>query len=172
MENTKSGDRRLLIAILIISSITLLAALTLAIVFVAAVFVDTPTSDSSAADTVTLPDDLASMEDRMRVFEEVRSSYNSGDNDQLLSTFGKPYEMQLRASDFDQTMISIRNVSSTIGEGAYKYFEYDEIGGGLVQYRLFYDFESPAGLMELILSFYQQGDDPSSMSGLNVNTRD
>jgi len=168
----ESKDRRLLVAILVILSINLLITLAITSVFVYAALSDFDSSESETTATIPLPDDLASMEDRMRVFEEFKLKYNSGDPEQLLSSFGKPYEIQLRGTDFEQTLVTIHSVAPSILEGAYTYYEYENQGHGYVAFKLLYDIDTPLGPRLLSLNFAKQGDDPTSMSGFNVNTRD
>lgn len=169
MENAKSKNRPLIIAILVILSFNLILTAAIFSFFLIGMFAESPTTDSETTGAEPLPGDLATKEHRAQLFAEFKVNYNSGDNEQLLPMFGEAYQLQLRAKDFDESMKVLRSVASIINDGAYEHYEFEMLNTGVAQFYLYYQIDTPEGLRKLKMTLTQQGDSPPELSSIMIS---
>ncbi len=167
-ELSKHFRNTILIWILVLLAVnTLLLATVVSLTGVAALK-DNSVFKSISTALVPLPPDLATEKSRADLLENLKTAYNTGDASKVLSLYGSGFQFDLRAQGFDRLYGELRKLAPSISDGGFLYYGVEDLGSGAYQFKLYYNIVTPKGVMKLVLSFVQQGNSSSAMSGIRI----
>ena len=169
MEQERSSNRGLLITIFIF---TIINFVLFAGIFLVVAFKSTDEGQTGVSAVIPLPPELATEQGKADLLATVSEAYNTGETEPLLQVFGAAYRLDLIELGADERIAALRSFAATIGEGAYKRYEAEDLGNGLVQYRLLYKIDTPGGIRTLEIGFTRQGADPYQINSINISTSD
>ncbi len=164
---TKSSLSTIGIVIIVLLSINLLATLALVIDNFASS--DSDSNESSTESSLSLPDNLKSLEAKMALYNSLVEPYNEQDSTTIYERAGALLKAEMSLQEFSEQLDVLYGLSGQIKNGDYSYYEATPALHGMTQYILYYGVETEMGPMELKISLYQQGDDPYQITGFRLN---